>query len=475
MRLPNALSRNFGRIRGLLSESDDRSLKQKVIASGLLSTGVFGARIVLRLGSTIILTRLLAPETFGIFAAVLGIIFILHMFSDLGLRALILTQEDEADEDFLFACFTMQILRGVLIGLVLAAMAGIIAYLQSVAAFPPDSSYMAPDLPAVLVVVALSVVLNGFGSLNLYVHQRRMALTRTALMEIVHALTSFVVVIGLTLWLQSIWGLAIAQVINTAALVLLTYMLFSGPMMRLGWNRAHLWTILMRGKWIMGQSGLSGLTKMADRILLGLFLPAAGFGHYYLARQFFEIADQFLRQMHTRMGMQVFTALQKDADAGSFTRRYYRYRVPFDAVAMLLGGMFLTTAPLLVEILYDDRYAPVAPVLQILALGLPLVGPSLLSAAINAQRRFRLNAALRLVSAVTIWVGLYVTLAIFNDPIAAFAVIALHPLPELALLMIIGKRHQWVILWKEIRLLPLVAVGAGAGLLITYLWQLVIG
>ena len=92
-------------------------LRQRILASIKLSSLQFLSQIGLRLISTVVLTRILAPEIYGVFAIVLLYRYLLEMFSDLGLRSVILTHERELDETFLKTCWTVSALRGgVIIG-----------------------------------------------------------------------------------------------------------------------------------------------------------------------------------------------------------------------------------------------------------------------------------------------------------------------------------------------------------------------
>ena len=59
------------------------SLRGRILSSVKLSSLQFASQIALRLISTIVLTRLLAPEIYGVFAVVLLYRYLLEMFSDL--------------------------------------------------------------------------------------------------------------------------------------------------------------------------------------------------------------------------------------------------------------------------------------------------------------------------------------------------------------------------------------------------------
>ena len=101
--------------------------------------------------------------------------------------------------------------------------------------------------------------------------------------------------------------------------------------------------------------------------------------------------------------------------------------------------------------------------IQILAVGLILIGPCLLREAYSAQRRFREMMVLTLVSAFTIWVGLLIAIVGLGSETAALFVVALHRLPETALLLLKGRKESWVAWLYELRMLPFLLLGAAVG------------
>jgi len=454
---------------------DPDSLSGKVTASALLSSLNFASQIVLRLGSTIILTRILAPDTFGVFAVVMTFIIILEMFSDIGVRSLILTREGRIEDSFLRSCWTIQILRGVLI----AAVAGLIAWGisagQTGTLFPADSGYADPVLPWAIAAIGGVSFLNGFVSPAKFLYEKEMQFRRITICELIAAFSTMIVTIALAFWLRSIWALVLGQLFRSMLEITLSFKAFRGPPMRPEWNREDIRIIIERGKWIVSHSGLTAVINMADRLVLGFAMSATTFGFYYLARQITDMLEVFLNSMHGQMGIQVFGELQRDPDPEAFRRRYYRYRMIFDFVTMFGAGMLLTVAPLMVEVIYDDRYLEVAQMIQVLAVGLLLIGPGLLREAFSAQRRFREMSVLSLIRAATIWTGLAVSVLVFDSPLLALGAIALHRIPEIVVLLIWSGREGWVAPLREIRFLPLVGLGAGAGLAVTWAWRAVFG
>lgn len=447
-------------------------LGRKIVASAALSTMVFGSQVVARIVSTIILTRILTPEVFGVFAIVMTFIFLLEQFSDIGIRSLVLTREGEMTDSFLRSCWTAQILRGLLIMALCVLIALGIYWAQGTETFPAASGYSDPVLPYAIAAIGGFSIIGGFASPWKFMYEREMKFRNVSIDRLVEVVLTTVITILLAIWLENIWALVLGNLARALIMVAMSFALFSGPTMRLHWDREDFRIIIERGKWIITHSGLNALIATADRFVLGFAMGAGAFGFYYIARQIVDMIDLFLNAIHTQMGLQVFTALQKDGNPVALRLRYYRYRVIYDGFAMFGAGAMLTFAPTLVDIVYDDRYADVAGMIQILAIGLILIGPGLLREAFAAERRFREMTTFSLLRAATIWTGLLVATCGFGSVTGALFVIALHRIPEIAFLLIKSHRENWVDWLKEVRLLPLVPAGAAFGWGLAQLWTM---
>src|SRR5439155_20296774 len=71
----------------------------------------FGAKLVLRFGFNLLLTRLVAPRIFGVMALVYLLVQSLHMFSDLGILQCVIHHRRGDDPDFLDTAWTIQAVR----------------------------------------------------------------------------------------------------------------------------------------------------------------------------------------------------------------------------------------------------------------------------------------------------------------------------------------------------------------------------
>src|SRR4051794_15646925 len=77
-------------------------------SSVLLGTNV--ASNLLRLASTIVLTRLLAPDAFGLIAMIASFFYVITMITDAGFQAYVVRHERD-DPDFVDAIWTIHFAR----------------------------------------------------------------------------------------------------------------------------------------------------------------------------------------------------------------------------------------------------------------------------------------------------------------------------------------------------------------------------
>src|SRR5258707_11380301 len=91
------------------------SLKTRVLNAGSWTVAGHGSMLVLRLLGNLIISRLLAPEVYGIMAVCTAVHVIVTLIGDIGLRQAVVPSENGHDPVFLNTAWTVQILRGIFI------------------------------------------------------------------------------------------------------------------------------------------------------------------------------------------------------------------------------------------------------------------------------------------------------------------------------------------------------------------------
>src|SRR5579862_7354634 len=125
-----------------------KDLKEKTIRGGSARLAAQVANFVLRIGSFMILARLLGPDEFGLVGMVTVFTGVLTLFRDFGLSSAAI-QRAEVTEEQISTLFWINVAVGLFLGLVSVAMAPLIA-----------DFYHQPRLRAVTISLAAGFLFN---------------------------------------------------------------------------------------------------------------------------------------------------------------------------------------------------------------------------------------------------------------------------------------------------------------------------
>ena len=161
-----------------------KDLKEKTIRGGFARLFAQGANFLLRLGSLMVLARLLGPVDFGLVGMVTAFTGVLNVFRDFGLSSAAV-QHTTVTEEMSSTLFWINILVGAVLGLVTVAMAPVIA-----------AFYHEPRLFAVTIVLATGLLFNAAGVQHSALLQRQMRFTAMAVISVVSLIIGTALAIG---------------------------------------------------------------------------------------------------------------------------------------------------------------------------------------------------------------------------------------------------------------------------------------
>ena len=185
---------------------------KQAIAKGAIWMVLFRlAQRSLGLVSTVILARLLVPADFGLVAMAMSIIAFIDVATTFGFDIALIQRPNPSREDYDTA-WTLNIGVGAGCALVIAALA-----------FPAASFYNEPRLPAVMLVLAGTWLLQGFENIGVVNFRREMDFAREFRFLVSKKVVGFMVTISLALTLQSYWALIAGTVLSRFAGVFLSY------------------------------------------------------------------------------------------------------------------------------------------------------------------------------------------------------------------------------------------------------------
>ena len=338
------------------SGSARRSVKQMAVRGSLWTIFGFGAAQILRLGSNLVLTRLLFPRAFGLMSLISIFMQGLTMFSDLGIGPSIVRSQRGEDDLFLHTAWTIQAIRGVVLWLCMCLLA-----------WPVSQFYGEQQLWAIFPVLGLNALINGLNSTSMFVARRRLLIGRLVLVQMAAQVVSICTVISFALVYRSVWALVAGSMVSAFATLLMSYVWLPGPSPRFRWDREARRELFSFGKWITLSSAMFFIGSQGDRLFLGKFIQLSELGVYSVAVMLAEP----LMSINTQLSYNVlYPALSQAirADASRTARVFYQSRLRLDAMFLPVLGVLVAIAPWAVAILYDKRYQQAGWILQFLAL-----------------------------------------------------------------------------------------------------------
>ncbi len=351
------------------SSPDTATLRQRVLRAGGWSFAGHGLSQAMRLGGNLIMTRLLIPEMFGIAAIAATVPVVLALLSDIGLGQNIVQSRRGDDPAFLDTAWVVQIVRGGGLWLV-ALMLSVALHLANLGGFlPANSVYASPVLPLVIGVSSFSAFISGFASTRMATALRRFDQKRLIQIELTGQLAGLVAMIAIGLVTRSIWALVVAGLVASLTTTVLSHAWMSGHPNRFRWEQNALQELFSFGKWIFVSSAVYVLAVNGDRLLLGGLVDVRLLGLYVIAALIIGAIENGLIKLLMVVSLPAFSEIARN-DPSRLRAVYYKLRVPSDLVLLFLAGLLFASGQMVIDLLYDSRYAAAGGMLQILALSL---------------------------------------------------------------------------------------------------------
>lgn len=364
-------------------------LKRRLFSGAALEVLAALVSMAIRLGASLVLTRLLFPAAFGLSAMVVAVITGLVMISDLGIAPAVVRSARGEDAHFLHTAYSLQVLRASALALAGAAL-GL-----------PMAHFMGEPLMVWLMPCgALVALVHGFCSMRTLLLRRALRLAPLVALELGTQLLGALVTVGMARAEWGVWSLVWGALAAALAATAGSFFLPSTHRDGFAWEPAARTEIVHFGRWILASSALTFASARADQFVLARLLGAGGLGYYNIALALSEAAESAAARVSSSVIYPLLASLH-NSDPRALREAYYRARLPFDALSQLaLGGLF-SLSGWLVELLYDPRYQAVTPMLKALSarasLGLWATGceVALLAQGLSIVQ-FRRNAAVTL-------------------------------------------------------------------------------
>ena len=342
-------------------------LKSRMLRAAGWMAGSSATSQLLRLASNLVLTRLLVPEAFGLVAAVNTLYLVLVLFSDLGVWQSVVKSDRGHDPRFLGTAWSVQMLRGAALALVVLATAG--GLHAAAGAFADGTVYADPRLPPMMAALAVCALLQGAESMKLALAQRELSGGLVARLELGSQIVAAVATIALAVATRSAWALVAGTILSALARTLASHLALPGRSPRPCWDRDCAGELVGFGRWILLSSIIGCLAANGERILLAGSFDAATFGVFTIASALLAAVAGVYGTIN---GHVIFPSLSHAlrTDPAHLLRIVARVQQVADLFLGGLAGALVILGPWIVRLLYDARYHEAGWMLQCLGLGL---------------------------------------------------------------------------------------------------------
>ncbi len=300
--------------------------------------------------STLMLARLLAPKDFGIVAMAMSLIALLELFSAFGMDTVLIQQNNATDVHFNTA-WTMNVLAGWAVGLVLLALA-----------WPAAHFYREPELLGVVCAFALSAALQGFENIGVVQFRKEQRFDKEFHYLLTKKIMGFAIIVPLAFWLRNYWALVVGTLTGRIGIVIYSY--FAHPY-RPRFSLGVVSEMMHFSKWLMMQNALTFLKERSASFFIGRFAGSAALGSFSVSA---EIASMPGTELVAPINRAILPAYVKLAhDPRALGREYLTV---MSGIALLgvpaVAGVALA-APFIVLLVLGPQWTEARALLEILA------------------------------------------------------------------------------------------------------------
>ena len=329
-----------------------KDLKEKTIRGGFARILAQAANFSLRIGSLMILARLLDPKDFGLVGMVTAFTGVLNLFRDFGLSTATV-QRVIVTEEQLSTLFWINIAFGAALAVVVVVLAPVIA-----------DFYHEPRLFWVAVVLATGFLFNAAGIQHSAVLQRHMRFTDLATINIVAVVVSSGVAIGMAKAGYGYWALVVMTVTFPLASTI-------GMWLSAGWvpglprREIGVRSMMRFGGTITLNGVVVYIAYNFEKVLLGRYWGADAIGIYGRAYQLVNIPTD---NLNGAVGEVAFSALSRIQDDPGKLRNYflkgYSLVLALTIPITLCSAIFAKDA---IYVLLGEKWREAVPIFRLLA------------------------------------------------------------------------------------------------------------
>jgi O-antigen/teichoic acid export membrane protein len=270
-------------------------------AKGTLWIGMGNAlEQVMRLVRNMILTRMIAPEAFGMMAIVLAVNAAFESFTQIGVKEAVVQNPNGDQREFMNSAWWLAC------GRALALYSAVYLAAPWVADF-----YGQVEITPLMRVAFLSLLFSGLMSTRAYVALKQMRFKAWTVVFFGGGILGVVTTIALGVYLKSVWALVIGFTIEGAARCFLSFVIC--PFLpRLHFKREYTASLFKYTRGMIGLPILTFIFMKTDVFVIGRFFAFENLGLYAMASSMAWLPFNYITNLVGQVMMPAFSECQQD-------------------------------------------------------------------------------------------------------------------------------------------------------------------
>jgi len=341
------------------SSRPEQTLYKRTVKGGLWIFALRGFTQLLSFARYIILANILAIADIGLLGVAMLMMQALNTFSQTGFQAALIQKRDNV-QAHLDTAWTIGLFRAVVLYAVLYWAASFAEL--PIFKVPPEKVFLAISIIRVL---GISFLLTALSNIGIIYFQKELEFHRQFALQIIANLSNVVITIFVVLAYRTVWALVIGKLAGELARLLLSYVFHPyRPRIRLDFDKAReLWHF---GKWIFGGTIISFIVLQGNDFFIWCYLGISALALYQMALKLSAIPTTEITLVILQV---IFPALSKiQSDIPRLKDAYLKILQISAFLSVPLAGLIFILTPDFVVLFLNEKWEPIIPVMQILAL-----------------------------------------------------------------------------------------------------------
>jgi O-antigen/teichoic acid export membrane protein len=280
------------------------------------------------------------------------------LLTDIGVSQGIISHRNGANANYVNTAWTIQIARSIIVSSL------IIVLSPAVAAY-----YGQPELDGLLKIVAIISLISGLASTKPMLAQREL---KKANYQAYISIASQLVGLLLTILFAYTWpsaeSLAWGNLSSVLISVVCSHVFYPGCANRILWHAESAKSLVKFGGLIILSSAFTFMANDGAKLLYGSFLSIAVIGFISLAGNLGSVVSQFLLPIAGKVLIPACAELARSGDHQRLARLIDRSKLLVTIPSWLFALSIALLGPVIINILYDERYWGAGVFLQIIGI-----------------------------------------------------------------------------------------------------------